>query len=297
MPALDADLEEEDLSLAAGAEDLAPGTLNRAIGRAARSIEKVTTAEALGRLYRQLQPERSGSRSGSSSARDLGDMLSGVAKGYSGMGEAAAGLFKALGEIAGGMGKQDRGDSGASLAVGLLGAIVPLFLGMTEQSNQRWEAMLEGERRANTEMVADLRRQIAERSGPSQFDQIGHGMLQALFQKQMAQITQDPRGFVEELTELGTRIGEARKALRALGDGDHPEFSEGYLRHEELGLRRDQMQLDGRVNLERAKGNRAMWNALGRAGPAAVGTLLAQGMQALGIGVPQVGATDLGADG
>jgi hypothetical protein len=285
MPHLDMDLEEE-MAAAAGAEDLPPGTLDKAIRRAARSVEKVTTAEALGRLYRQLQPERSRSESGLGGAKDLGDILSGVAKGYSSMGEAAAGLFKALTEM---QKPGDRGDSGSSLAVGLLGAIVPLFMGMMQETNKHWEATLEGERRAQTELISDLRRQIQERSGPSQFDQIGQGMLQAMFQKQMAEITKGPKGFLEELTEVGERVGAARQALRNLGDPDRPEYSEGFLKHEELGLRRQEIETQARIQLEKAKQTRAMWNALGRAGPAGLGQIVAQGLQAFGLGVPQMG--------
>lgn len=293
MPALNVDLEEEDL--AAGSEDLDPAEMRRAVRRVTRGIEQATTADALGRLYRQLNPERSGSRNGSAGATDLGSVLSGVGKGYSSMAEAASGMFKAMAEMATAGPSRSAGDSGVSLAIALMGALMPMFQMMQDQGEKRWAEILTGERQHHTEVVADLRRTIAERSGPSQFDAIGSGMMQTMFQKQMEEMTRGPRSWVDEITDMGQKMAHLRGALRGLGDPENPVSSEeGYLKNRELSLREMEITAQGKASVEREKKGRAMWTAVGRAGPQALGQLVAQGLQAFGLGVPQVGPMGMG---
>jgi hypothetical protein len=291
MPALAPQVTEEE-----GMDPTSGVDLRRAVGRALNQVEKVTNAEAFARLLRALQPDRSPSDSGTSSGavKALSDVLSGLGSAFKGLGEGWKSLLETLVSTVG-TGK-DRGNGGTdqtmALVVAVLGLLVPLITQQNEDSTKRWQAVVDGRDQYWREIVTQLRQELERRSGPSQYDQIAHGMVTSMFERVMRDATAPPKDRLQELRDSLGLVRELRQTLDGIAPAQ--EYSEGALRYKELSLREQSELHKHRVDLERARASRAWAHTLLRGGPAMVSEILRGALNAFGFGVPEDSAIAAG---
>lgn len=206
----------------------------------------------------------------------LGGAFEGIGKGYGGLIDT---MQKVTPQRAG------SGDGGMQMVIALIGLLIPMFNTMMQQSNERWQAVVDGKDRTYGEILSDLRREIQERSGPSHFDTIAHGMVNTMFQTHMQQMTAPPKDRVTALKEALGEIEELSGLTTRLRGNQH-DYSPDRLAWEGLQIEREDKAGDRAIRLEEAKGKRAMWTFASRRGPETAVAVLDKIFGTLGIGTP-----------